>query len=111
MCEQPKYLINNKERHHEHTTRSKPTEQDRPALDSKAENKIATESGASAKNKVAVSRVVVKVRAAVNRAAANKVADSAAVNQADDKTGSFETTKRREVTPAAFVISRNVLCL
>jgi hypothetical protein len=41
-------------------------------------------SGASVKNKVAVNRV--------------------AVNQADDKTGSFETKNRREVTPAAFFI-------
>jgi hypothetical protein len=48
---------------------------------------------------------------AVNRAAAVRAAaaDRAAVNQADDKTGSFETTKRREVTPAAFVISGNSL--
>jgi hypothetical protein len=62
----------------------------RPAPDSKADNKIAREknvnvSGASAKNKVAVSRM--------------------AVNQADDKTGSFETTKRREVTPAALLFT------
>jgi hypothetical protein len=61
----------------------------RPAPDSKADNKIAREknvnvSGASAKNKVAV---------------------SAAVNQADDKTGSFETTKRREVTPASLLFT------
>ena len=30
---------------------------------------------------------------------------SAAVNQADDKTGSFETTKRREVTSAALLFT------
>jgi len=40
-------------------------------------------SGASVKNKMAVNKV--------------------AANQADDKTGSFETTKRREVTPAALL--------
>jgi hypothetical protein len=62
----------------------------RPASDSKADNKIAREknvnvSGASAKNKVAVSRV--------------------AVNHADDKTGSFETTKRREVTSASLLFT------
>jgi hypothetical protein len=45
-------------------------------------------SGASAKNRVAVSRVAV----------------SAAVNQADDKTDSFETTTRREVNFRRFVI-------
>ena len=52
-------------------------------------------------------KVVVNKAAAANRAAG----DRAAANQADDKTGSFETTKRREVTPAAFVISRNSLCV
>jgi hypothetical protein len=62
----------------------------RPAPDSKVDNKIATEknvnvSGAGAKNKLAVSRV--------------------AVNQADDETGSFETTKRREVTPASLLFT------
>jgi hypothetical protein len=62
----------------------------RPAPDSKADNTIAREknvnvTGASAKNKVAISRV--------------------AVNQADDKTGSFETTKRREVTPASLLFT------
>ena len=53
-------------------------------------------SGASVKNKVAVNR-----GAAVNRAA---------VNRADDKTGSLETKKRWEVTPAAF-FCRNFLCV
>jgi len=62
----------------------------RPAPDSKADNKIAREknvnvSDASAKNKVAVSRM--------------------AVNQADDKTGSFQTTRRREVTPASLLFT------
>ena len=53
-------------------------------------------SGASVKNKVAVNR------AAVNR--------GAAVNRADDKTGSLERKKRWEVTPAAF-FCRNFLCV
>jgi hypothetical protein len=33
------------------------------------------------------------------------MAGSAAVNRADDKTGSFETIKRREVTPAALLFT------
>ena len=35
----------------------------------------------------------------------SRVAVNAAVNQADDKTGSFETTKRQEVTPAALLFT------
>ena len=72
----------------------------RPAQDSKGDSKIARErsvnvSGASVKNKVAANRAV------VNRAAANKVA----ANRADDKTGSFETTKRRKVILAALLFT------
>ena len=65
-------------------------------------------------NKVAVNRAAVN-KAAVNRAAADRVAvsrvaaDTAAANQADDKTGSSELTKRRETTPAAFVMSTHFL--
>ena len=67
--------------------------------DSKAEDnskiekeRSANVSGASVKNKVAVNRE------AVSKAAAKR----AAVSKTDDKTGSFEPTKRWEVTPTAF---------
>ena len=69
---------------------------DRPALDSKGENKIAIESAAGAKNRVAVNRAVVNRVAVANRAAVNRVAadraavnkvaaDRAAANRADNK--------------------------
>ena len=69
-----------------------------------------------AANEAAVNRAaVVANRAAVAdkaAAAANRAAgDRAAANPAANKTGFFETKKRREVTPAAFVISRNSLCV
>ena len=70
-------------------------------LASKADNsKIGRErsvnvSGASVKNKVAVSS-----RVEVNRA----VVRGAAVNRADDKAGLLTQTKRREVIPAALCV-------
>ena len=75
-------------------------------LASKADNsKIGRErsvnvSGASVKNKVAVSSRVAVNRAVVSRAAAK----GAAVNRADDKAGLLTQTKRREVIPAALCV-------
>ena len=62
-------------------------------LASKADNsKIGRERSVNA------SSASVKNRVAVSKAAVKRAADS----KADDKTGSFETNKRRELTPAAF---------
>jgi hypothetical protein len=65
----------------------------RQAPDSKADRKIAR------KRSVNVSSASVKNKVAVKRVAVNK----AVVSKADDKTGSFETTKRREVISAALL--------